>query len=110
MLKSQSTISGCVWGGGGGRGRGERVGDQLPTFDAKSKNAKILKFNFQGRGAGGLVTNFQLLMLHPKMLKSQSPISRRGGGVGVQLPTFDAESKNVKIPKPHFQEGVSNQL
>ena len=44
-----------------------------------------------------MTTNFQLLMLSPNLLKSQSLM---GGGVhDDQLPTFDAESKSVKIPK-----------
>ena len=54
---------------------------QFPTFDADSKNAKNPQVPFLGVG-GGLVTNFQLLMLSLKMLKSQSNISGGGGGVG----------------------------
>ena len=68
-------------------------------------------------------SNFQLLMLSQNQLKSQSPIwgakipspnqlrsqypkvslGGWGGGVGNQLPTFDAESKSAKIPKSHFR-------
>ena len=38
---------------------------------------------------GGLIPIFQLLMLSPKMLKSQIPF-KVGWGAGNQLPTFDA--------------------
>ena len=47
-----------------------------PTFDAKSKNAKI---SISIWGGGGWLTS-QLLMPSPKMLKSQFPFSGRGGG------------------------------
>ena len=57
----------------------EGAGDELPTFDAKSKSAKIPKSLYSG--GGGVATNFQLLMLSPEMLKSQCPIS--GGGVSI---------------------------
>ena len=53
------------------------------------------------------MTNFQLLMLSPNLLKSQSPITVGGGG-GVsdnQFPTFDAESKSAQIPKSHYGGG-----
>ena len=45
-------------------------------------------------GVGG-----QLLMLSPEMLKSQILIF---AGVEGWQPTFDAESKNAKIPNSHF--------
>ena len=55
-----------------------------------------------GRGGGLVRTNFQLLMLHPNLLKSQNPITvGEGEGVGDdQFPTFDAESKSAK--KSHY--------
>ena len=66
LLKSQS-----LWGGGG-------VHDgQLPTFDAEYKSAKIPK-SVWGGGRGCMMANFQLLMLSPNLLKSQS--SWRGDG------------------------------
>ena len=54
-----------------------------------------------GLGEGLVMANFQLLMLNPNLLKSQSPYALpRGKGVcDGQLPTFDAESKSAKIPK-----------
>ena len=60
-----------IWGGG-------VVHDgQLPTFDAESKSAKIPK---SSRGGGGcMTTNFQLLMLSPNLLKSQSLVGGWGG-------------------------------
>ena len=58
--------------------RGGGVAHQ-PTFDAKSKNAKIqISIFFWG---GGLLTS-QLLMPSPKMLKSKFPFSGGGGGGG----------------------------
>ena len=48
MLQSQRLIS-------GGRG----IGDQLPTFDAESKNAKIPKSHFQGVGGGDQLAKFK---------------------------------------------------
>ena len=56
-----------------------------------------------------MTTNFQLLMLSPNLLKSQSPFMvGRGEGGEVcdgQLPTFDAESKSAKIPKFLYSGG-----
>ena len=52
---------------------------------------------FPGVGRGRVGS--QLLMLSPEMLKSQIHIF--AGGEGWQ-PTFDAESKNPKIPNSHF--------
>ena len=60
----------CQFGGGGGSD------DQLPTFDAESKSAKNQIFLWGGGGEGGgegPVTNFQLLMLSPNLLKSYVP-------------------------------------
>ena len=83
--------------------------NQLPTFDAESKSAKIPKSHHGAGGEGGMVvTNFQLLRLNPNLLKSQSPIMISvcvcvfGGGGGDQLSTFEAESKSAKIPKSHY--------
>ena len=58
--------------------------------------SKIHIFAGVGRGRG----SSQLLMLSPKMLKSQIHIFR--GGEGSWWPTFDAESKNAKSPNSHF--------
>ena len=52
MIKSQSPIS-----GGGGGGGGEVVGDQLPTFDAESKFAKIPMLIYSG-GFGDQLPTF----------------------------------------------------
>ena len=62
---------------------------QLPTFDAESKSAKIPN---PGEGVGGvgalgggcMTANFQLLMVSPNLLKSQSPstVGEGGGGGG----------------------------
>ena len=52
-------------------GRGG-VGDQLPTFDTNSKSTKIPNSLYSG-DEGLLVTNFQLLILSPNLLKSQNP-------------------------------------
>ena len=106
--------------------------DQFPTFDAESKPAEIPKSHYSGGrglaisnfqllmlspyllksqspivvGGGGLtMTNFQLLMLSPNLLKSQIPILVRGGVGDDQFPTFDAEFKSAKIPKSHYGEG-----
>ena len=57
-----------------------------------------------GGGGGGSKNYF--LMLSPKIIKSQIPImgggGDGGGGGGVQNLTFDAKSKNHKIPKTHL--------
>ena len=60
---------------------------QLPTYDAESKSAKIPKSLYGGGGGGGgggvfMTPNFQLLMLGPNLLKSQSPFMVWGGGGG----------------------------
>ena len=49
---------------------------------------------------------FQLLMLSPNLLKSQSPVGVGGGLHDSQLPTFDDESKSAKIPKSLYGGGV----
>ena len=67
--------------------------NQLPTFDAESKSAKIPMSLY---GGGVFRTKFQLFMLGPNLLKSQSPFMV---GWQDQLLTFDAESKSTKIPK-----------
>ena len=86
--------------GGGGRWVGER-GDWWPTFDAEFKNAKILNSHLLGGGAVG----GQLLMPSPELLKTKIPIYGGGGRwVGERgdwWPTFDAESRNAKIPNSH---------
>ena len=70
LLKSQSPV-----GGGGGRGY-MMTNFQLPT-DAESKSAKIPKSDV---GGGVCMTvNFQLLMLSPNLLKSQSLMGGGGG-------------------------------
>ena len=69
-----------------------------PTFDAESKNPNFIFLQVWRRGSVGS----HLLMLSPKMLKSHIHIySRCGKGEGWQ-PTFDAESRNAKIPNSHF--------
>ena len=104
----------CRWGGGG-------VGGQLlmqspkmlqsqilifagmegwwSTFDAESKNAKKSQIHIFTGGRGGLGS--QLLMLNPKMLKSQIHIL---ADRECWWPTFDAESKNAKINKFTFSQ------
>ena len=63
------------------------------------------------------MANFQLSMVSPNLLKSQSLVGGGGGGGGEgvhdgQLPTFDAESKSAKIPKSSGGggEGGASQL
>ena len=116
LLKSQSPYT--VWGGGVGwwsgvhlltlmlspnllkpqssytvQGGGVGSGVQLPTLDAVSKSAKIPKFLQCGSGGGvewGSRVHFQLLMLCPNLLKSQSPYTVwewGWGRMGVQGPT-----------------------
>ena len=71
LLKSKIPISrgGGVWW------------NQLSTFDAEFKFAKIQNSHFWGVGGGGR-TNFQLLMLSSNLLKSKIPISGWVGGGG----------------------------
>ena len=85
-----------------GWGWGVSVTTNFSTFNAEFKYAKIPK-SFYG-GGGSVMINFQLLLLSPNLLKSQSPFT--GGGVSDdQYPTFDAESKSVKIPKSLYSGG-----
>ena len=57
-------IPNSLYSGGGGGG-----GDQLSYFDAESKSAKIPNSLYSGEEELLLVTNFQLLMLSPNLLK-----------------------------------------
>ena len=76
--------------------------NQLSTFDAEFKFAKIQNSYFGGVGC----TNFQLLILSSNLLKSKIPISGGGGrGWWNQLSTFDAEFKFAKIQNSHFWGG-----
>ena len=70
-----------------------------PSFDPESKNAKIPNSHFH-RWKRGIES--QLLMLSPKMLKSHIHIF--AGGECWQ-PTFDAESKNAKKSQIHIFTG-----
>ena len=99
---------------GGGEGGGGVGGDnQFPTVDPESKCAKITKFHF---GEGGLVTTiFQLLIMSPNVLKSQSPIpGGRGAGVGankLSKVNFKLSSLSPKLKFPFLGEGgVSDNL
>ena len=83
------------------RGGGGGVAHQ-PTFDGKSKNAKI-QISILG-GGGGLLTS-QLLMPSPKMLNSKFPFSGGGGGGVAHQSTFDAKSKNAKLQISIFGGG-----
>ena len=76
-----------LYGGGGG------TGNQLPTFDAESKSAKITNSLYGGGGAGHQLPKGKCKISEPK---SQSEIYI-SGGEGGQFPTFDAESKFTKI-------------
>ena len=71
IIKSAKILS-SLYGGGGGDWSRSR--DQLPTFDAESKSAEILKSLWGGGGGGA-----------------------GGGGSWDQLPSFDAGSKYAKI-------------
>ena len=76
-----------------GVGRG-RVGGQLLMLSPKMLKSQIHIFT-------GVEGWCQLLMLSPKMLKSPKFTFSQVGEGGWQ-PTFDAESKNAKIPNSHF--------
>ena len=91
MLKFQIHI----FAGGGG---------WWPTFDAESKNAKkVPNSHFHRWERGPTFVGSQILMLSPKMLKSQIHIFAGGPTFDAESrwgdwqPTFDAESKNAKI-------------
>ena len=104
MLKAQIHI--FAGGGAGLVAKQTHIfagGGWWPTFDVESKNAEIPNSHFAGGGGDS-----QLLMLSPKMLKAQIHIfaGRQGGGWGGGWqPTFDAESKNAKIPNSHCCRG-----
>ena len=77
-------------GGGGGVVEGGVICDgQLPTFDAESKSAKIPNSpcGRQGGGGGFMMANFQLLMLSPNLLKSQTAYAPWGEG-GFMMANF----------------------
>ena len=86
-----------IYGGWGGGGAVQKL-----LFDAESKNHKIPNSHYGG-GGGGVSKNY-FLMLSPKIIKSQIPIMVGGGGGGGRSEnlTFDAKSKNHKIPKTHL--------
>ena len=66
LLKSKILMSGSGWGGGG------ELVNQLSTFDAEFKLAKIQNSHVWLGGGGGVGgTNFQLLMLSPNLLKKK---------------------------------------
>ena len=79
--------------------------NQLSTFDAEFKFAKIQNSHVRlgGGGVGG--TNFHFLMLSSNLLKSKIPMSGGGGGWWNQLSTFDAEFKFAKIQNSHVRWG-----
>ena len=98
-------------------------GGWRPIFDAEFKNAKIPNFHLHwvmGAGWGG----GQFLMLSPKMLKSQIPMSRLDGGGGVdgQLLMLSPKMLKSQIPmsrvggwgggltETYFQKSTSNFL
>ena len=74
-------------------------GGWQPTFDGESKNAKIPNSHFH-RWDRGIET--KLLMLSPKMLKSQIHIFT---GVDGWWSTFDTKSKNAKKSQIHIFTG-----
>ena len=110
LLKSKIPMSG---------GEGGVVGwwNQLSTFDAEFKFAKIQNSPFWGgEGKFAKIQNFHFwrggwqwlvdstLMLSSNLLKSKIPISGEGGeGWWNQLSTFDAEFKYAKIKNSHFR-------
>ena len=97
ILKPQIHIFTGVWGGG-----------WWPTSDAESKNVKIPNSHFHRCGKGRVGS--QLLMLSPEMLNSKIHIFAGGEG---WRPTFDAESRNAKIPNSHFhrwERGIESPL
>ena len=53
------------------------------------------------------MTNFQLLIFSPNLLKTQIPytVLEGGWGLGIQLSTFDAESKSAKTPNSLYGGG-----
>ena len=82
---------------------GKVGGGWQPTFNAESKSAKNPKFPIGGEGG---LTNFQLLMPSPNLLKSPNSLyGGAGGGVGDQLPTFNAESRSAQFQIPYLVGG-----
>ena len=88
------------------------IRNQLSTFDAEFKFAKIQKITClvgggMEDGVGG--TNFKSLMLTSNLLKSKIPMSSGGEGGGRgwwnQLSIFDAEFKFAKIQNSHVGRG-----
>ena len=74
------------------------------TFIQYDKKPKLPSWG-GGGSKGGFGPNFQLLMLSPNLLKSQSPITvgeGRGGGLD-PTSNFDAKSKPSKISKSPLQ-------
>ena len=82
---------------------GRRSGNQLSTFNADSKSAKIQKYfvSIWGGGGGVWEATSVLLMLNPNLLKSKIPYIVVGWGriweFVNQLPTLDVVSKSAKI-------------
>ena len=78
------------------------------NFQLLILSPKLLKSKVPifGGGGGGLAeTNFQLLLLSQNLLKSKVPLFRGGRAHGNQFPTFVAESKFAKIQRSHFWGG-----
>ena len=75
-------------------------GNQLSTFDAEFKFAKIQNSYVQWGGGGGAVeTNFQLLILSSNLLKSKIPMSSGGGGgTNFQLLMLSSNLLKSRIP------------
>ena len=74
------------------------------------KMLKSPKFTFSQVGEGGWQPTFNAESRNPKIPNSH--FSRYGKGEG-WWPTFDAESRNAKIPNSHFhrwERGIESQL
>ena len=99
LLKSKIPMSGR---GGGGR-------NQLSTFDAEFKFAKIQNSHFWGGGGGGnQISTFDAEFKFAEIQNSDVGVGGGGGGVGGwwnQLSTFDAEFKFAEIQNSHFWRG-----
>ena len=89
--------------GGGGGGVLEGGWSVTTIFQLLMLSQNLLKSQSPITVRGGSVmTNFQTLILNLNLLKSQSDYS--GGGVSDdQFPTCDAESKSATIPKSHYR-------
>ena len=76
-----------------------RAGNQLSTFDAEPKSAKISNSLYSEGVGGRLGPNFQILMLSPNLLKSQIPFTVGGGGrrgrAGTQLSKVNFKLSNL---------------